>query len=98
MNMNTPAVPSTPRHKWLKVRLHTYICRQCGMGRVNAQRPNTGDWFTTFHRPDGEREIALHVPACERGSYTDAYLKRYESALACAAPRGATSDQSQANA
>ena len=76
--------PGLKRHKWVKVRLHVYICRQCGMGSVNAQDPN-GAWFTTYHRPDGTSEVARHVPSCEIGPLTNAYLKRYESAIAGAA-------------
>lgn len=72
-----------PRHKWVKVKVHVYICRQCGSGRVNAQRGN-GDWFTTFHLPDGSSIVALHVPACQPGRWTAAYLRKHESALACA--------------
>lgn len=75
--------PGTKRHKWVKVRLHVYICRQCGCGSVNAQDGHA-DWFTTYHKPDGTSEVARHVPACEPGAFTAAYIKRYESAIACA--------------
>jgi len=68
------------RHRWVKVRIHVYVCRQCGCGRVNAQRKN-GEWFTTFHRPDGTSEVLMHVPSCEPGPKTAAYLKRYELAI-----------------
>lgn len=83
--------PGTRRHKWVKVRLHVYICRQCGCGSVNAQGAK-GEWFTTYHKPDGSSEVARHVPACEPGAFTAAYLKRYESAIACA-----VSSQAQAS-
>lgn len=88
MSTKPSAHPRPKRHKWVKVRLHVYICRQCGCGSVNAQRA-TNDWFTTYHTPDGESEIARHVPPCERGRFTAAYLKRYESAIVCAAARPA---------
>lgn len=82
MSRLSPRPAGTKRHKWVKVRLHVYICRQCGCGSVNAQDGN-GGWFTTYHKPAGESEVARHVPACEVGPLTHTYLKRYESAIAC---------------
>ncbi len=67
------------RHRWVKVRLHVYICRQCGCGRVNA-RNHRGEWFTMFHRPDGTSTIDVHVPACAAGPRTGAYLRHHERA------------------
>ncbi len=96
MSRRTPRPAGTKRHKWVKVRLHVYICRQCGMGSVNAQ--DGRGWFTTYHKPDGEREVARHVPACEVGPFTTAYLRKYESAIVCAAgARAHTSSTSVEN-
>jgi hypothetical protein len=81
VSRRSPRPAGAKRHKWVKVRLHVYICRQCGMGSVNAQ-DSRGGWFTTYHKPDGTSAIERHVPACERGSLTDAYLKKHESAIA----------------
>lgn len=64
------------RHSWAKLREHAYICRKCGMGRVNAQRPD-GQWFTTFHKPDGRSVVAIHVPPCEKGPRTARYLSAH---------------------
>jgi hypothetical protein len=50
------------------------------MGRVNAQRRN-GDWFVTFHRPNGSSEVLMHVPVCELGPLTAKYLKAHEAAI-----------------
>jgi len=80
--------PGTKRHKWVKVRLHVYICRQCGCGSVNAQGAK-GEWFTTYHKPDGTSAIERHVPSCEVGAFTAAYLRKYESAIVCAVPGAA---------
>lgn len=69
------------RHKWVKVRIHVYVCRDCGTGRVNAQ--DARGWFTTFHRPDGRAIVDTHVPACEPGPRTPRVLAKYASAIAC---------------
>lgn len=82
------------RHRWLKLRLHTYICRKCGTGRVNALV--SGGWQTTYHRPDGTSEVLSHVPPCERGPKTDAALAKYATELA--APVRATVDETTADA
>ncbi len=92
--MTAPRRPGMKRHKWVKVRLHVYICRQCGMGSVNDQ-DSRGGWFTTYHRPDGTRgTIERHVPPCEVGPFTAAYLKKYESAIACAGSARAAAEPS----
>jgi len=70
------------KHRWVKLREHVYLCRECGTGRVNAQTRG-GEWFTTFHRPDGSSIVDSHVPPCEPGPRTPAVLRKYESAIAC---------------
>lgn len=84
--MSTKATrrPGT-RHKWVKVRVHVYICTKCGCGSVNEQDARS-NWFTTYHTPDGRSAVERHVPPCEVGQFTEAYLKKYESAIACAVP------------
>jgi hypothetical protein len=60
------------RHSWLKLRAHTYICRKCGMGKVNQERgPN--DWvqlwsFPTVPKP--EQQQLEKTPPCEPGPDT----------------------------
>lgn len=67
------------RHRWLKLRLHVYICRVCGMGRVNAQ---VGvEWRTTYHAPDGRSFVASTRPPCVVGARTATYLAKYRAAL-----------------
>jgi hypothetical protein len=73
------------RHSWVKLKPHVYICRRCGSGRVNAQQ-SSGEWFTTWHRSNGESVVDVHVPPCEVGRETTRRLERYASALACAEP------------
>jgi hypothetical protein len=73
---------TSTRHRWCKLRVHVYICRKCGAGKVNAQDPKTGEWFATFHLPDGRSVRATHVPACEVGPLTDKFLGKYVDALA----------------
>lgn len=69
------------RHRWVKVRLHVYVCRQCGAGKVNAQDAG-GKWFATFHLPTGRSGRAAHVPACQVGPLTEKYLAKYKDLLA----------------
>lgn len=88
------------RHRWVKLRLHTYICRRCGCGKVNALRD--GRWFATFHLPTGETvhtgvaadlqniPKSATVPACKPGPYTPAFLLKYKAEV-LAAGRKATS-------
>lgn len=79
------AEPKRRRHRWVKLRLHVYVCRVCGCGRVNGE-DRFGGWFTTFHLPDGTSRIDIHVPPCEEGARTSAVLMKYEAAIAAAPP------------
>ena len=72
------------RHRWAKVKLHVYICRDCGTGEVHVQR-GPYDWYTVFHLPSGVSITSNRVPPCERGPRTDRYLAAHQSALTCAA-------------
>jgi hypothetical protein len=67
-------------HRWVKLRLHVYICRTCGTGKVHAQR--RGAWITTYHRPTGQSVESQHVPPCELGERTAVYLATYADAIA----------------
>ena len=70
------------RHKWVKLRLHVYICKVCGMGRVNHE--DSGDWRTTYHHPDaaGTSRVQSHVPPCIVGPRTLKYLSKYAQEIA----------------
>lgn len=74
---------SNVRHVWVKLRVHVYICRNCGLGKVNAQREN-GEWFVTWHEPRGVSHTVARTPPCIVGPLTEKYLKKYEAAIACA--------------
>lgn len=69
------------RHRWVKLRIHVYICRDCGMGRENSER-SPGDWVTTFHAPTGESRIAPRVPPCVTGPRTAQALAKYATQIA----------------
>lgn len=71
------------RHSWVKLRVHVYICRKCGAGKVNAQRAS-GQWFVTWHLRTGESHDVPATPPCQVGPYTEKFLKKYEAAIACA--------------
>jgi hypothetical protein len=64
----------------VKLRLHVYLCRKCGTGKVNAQDA-TGRWTPTWHRPDGTSIAASTTPPCEVGPKTAAALQKYAAAL-----------------
>ena len=78
------------RHSWAKLRIHVYICRKCGMGKVNSM--GDGGWVATYHGPDGKSEPAQYVPSCERGPLTEKYLAKYAAEIARAAARASEAD------
>lgn len=68
-------------HRWVKLRLHVYICRVCGCGRVNSV-DFSGQWITTWYLPNGDSVIASRRPACQVGARTQAALTKYASEIA----------------
>lgn len=68
------------RHRWVKLRIHVYICRKCGCGKVNAQRG--GRWVQTYHLPTGESRQLAKAPPCEVGPQTSRYLAHYAEDIA----------------
>lgn len=67
------------KHRWFRLREHVYICRKCGMGKVNAIE--RGAWTVTFHKPDGSSSRSARTPSCEAGPMTDRYLGKYADQL-----------------
>jgi hypothetical protein len=67
------------RHKWIKLRIHVYLCKVCGMGRVNSDQD--GYWRTTYHYPTGISKIETRVPPCEIGEHTARYLAKYHKQI-----------------
>lgn len=67
------------RHRWTKLRLHVYICRSCGTGKVNKE--HSGVWTTMYHLPDGSSVVSEHVPRCVIGPRTERALAKYASAI-----------------
>lgn len=72
------------RHRWVKLRIHVYICRDCGTAYENKQGPGVG-WYRVYYKSNGTNSIEQHVPACEPGVRGARALQKYESALAGAA-------------
>lgn len=68
------------RHRWVKLRIHVYICRTCGCGRVNAQ-DMSGRWFATWHLPNGESVVTIKTPECAVGEKTQMYLAKYATEI-----------------
>jgi hypothetical protein len=69
------------RHRWVKLRLHVYICRDCGMGRENVETMY-GQWATTYHFPTGESRPEPRVPVCAPGPLTEKFLTKYAQQIA----------------
>jgi len=67
------------RHRWVKVRIHFYVCRDCGMQKENAE---TEGWQTKYHRPDGVSRVEFTVPPCVEGPKTAEYLATYAEEIA----------------
>lgn len=75
------------RHKWVRLREHVYICRQCGCGKVNVQHETPSHsgravWETTYHTPDGRSQVLARTPECAVGPRTAAYLDKHAVAIA----------------
>jgi hypothetical protein len=68
------------RHRWVKLRLHVYVCRHCGTGKENSQAG--GGWIQTYHQPTGRSVVLSKVPACEAGPHTARYLAKHAAMLA----------------
>lgn len=73
------------RHRWVKLKLHHYVCRQCGMGKVNNEQ-SPGHWVAKWHTPDGDVIEMRLTPPCapgpktaERLAHVNAVLKRREA-------------------
>jgi len=81
--MPVPSTMAWPRHRWVKIKIHCYVCRQCGMCRENGQREN-GQWFVTWHDPRGVSHTVAATPPCAVGTLTAKRLKHYEAAIAIA--------------
>ena len=57
------------RHSWVRIREHNYMCKRCGMGKINIQ---TGEksWEQNYLFPDGTEGRRERVPPCEDGEFT----------------------------
>lgn len=72
-----------PRHRWVKLAVHRYICLKCGTGKVNAQV--SGNYYeTTYHTPDGRSRVLKATPPCEPGPKTAVYLAKYATEVEAA--------------
>lgn len=71
---------SSTRHRWVKLRLHVYMCRSCGTAYENRHQ-TMGNWERVYFLPTGETRRLRQVPACEPGPRTPAALKKYADAL-----------------
>jgi hypothetical protein len=63
-----------PRHRWVRLWEHTYICRQCGCGKLNKEKgPNR--WETEYSMADGTVAVRSLTPPCEVGELTPLRLR-----------------------
>lgn len=91
-----PAPEKRRTHRWVKLRIHVYICRCCGAGKVNSQRG--GEWITTYHLPSGKSIVSRHTPACEIGPKTAGALAKYAAEIAAAPARKPRAAEEQVSA
>jgi rubredoxin len=64
-----------PRHSWVRIREHNYMCKKCGMGKINIQ---VGDkeWEQNYLFPDGTEGRRSRVPPCAPGVFTESRVAR----------------------
>lgn len=74
------ATTARRRHRWIRLRVHAYICERCGCGKVNTHTGG-GGWVQVYHTSDGRASAARQVPECVKGLRTSAALKKYESVI-----------------
>lgn len=60
------------RHKWLKLKLHNYVCLQCGALKENYYRD--GLWIARYEMPDGSYREPSRTPPCQQGPRTNDLL------------------------
>lgn len=68
------------RHRWVKLRLHVYICRDCGTGYENlCVAP--GQWERVWYLANGSNQLAGLTPECSPGARGAAALRKYADAI-----------------
>ena len=69
------------RHKWVYPEKHVYVCKQCGIRKVNFEKER-GWWVQTYRSPvDGSEFEAEKVPPCVDGPLTAKFLDEYRDAV-----------------
>jgi hypothetical protein len=66
---------SKPRHAWVKVKEHTYLCTSCGTTKQNIGEGV--EWRTKYWLPDGRSAFLTHVPPCAIGPKTEERLMKW---------------------
>jgi hypothetical protein len=69
------------RHRWVKVRIHVYCCRECGLVRENTE-PTPGRWSVLWYLPSGGQTYDMQTPPCEPGPMTVRRLERLRNTTA----------------
>jgi Zn finger protein HypA/HybF involved in hydrogenase expression len=71
-------VAEKARHSWVRIREHNYMCKKCGMGKINIQ---VGDkeWEQNYLFPDGTEGRRSRVPPCAPGVFTESRVARLEA-------------------
>jgi hypothetical protein len=69
------------RHRWVHPAAHHYICRDCGLLKINEQA-GPGYWRAVYQLPDGTERASDRVPSpCAPGPLTAARLEEYAAIL-----------------
>lgn len=80
MSQSESTTAAAPRHSWLKLRLHVYMCIRCGAGYENIQ-DRTGGWYRRWFLPDRSTVNTLRTLPCEPGPTTAKRILHYSAQL-----------------
>lgn len=69
------------RHKWIKLRIHHYVCYVCGMHKENVEEGSAW-WRTHYTFPTtGHTRVEDKVPPCVIGKHTAKMLLEHQRAI-----------------
>lgn len=83
-----PFEPSTrrERNRWVKIKIHWYVCAKCGMVCENFERD--GVWRSRYFFPTDPptTRVEHHVPECVPGPKTPERLAKFNDLITAAIP------------
>lgn len=76
--LDVPDGEKPKRHKWIKLRIHVYLCRTCG----TKKETDPESFFTRYTTPDGHTRREKFTPPCVFGPKTEEYLAAHADEIA----------------